>query len=868
MSSNYSYKGITVEIDDFAISFKQLRTDIYSYVEKNFPGLGEITYSDYLQKWDAACNHTLNITAGFFIENSVLDYTREVIEPEIKSIFFSSIEPVIKRIDRDNRKKNDSNRSAGTGRNNLDMNTGPAAVAGTGIRFTSSRNTQNSEFMREKDNIIAAFNACKQKVSVFITKIMAAKMLDDKYLDGLDEKTNSMLEELSGYQGDSQREYDELVAGVLSVNPIDWYVYEKIFRISRKKLYIDPFEIEKIAQTQNFDVSDLIIDYFRNSAERINISGKSGEHEASDEYITNVAELLKPENEEVLFSRLFEESRMYTNEQKGVYADFIADINEMAMSLRSIVKEIINAFGSSDFDDHMHSSETVRGIHIKASIPIRADNSLNKRLSDAVNEILMVYNDVRKTIIEIFHVTIVQTVINDNSETPLERDIHISDCLNTIPDRSEEQIGLYNQFRNSVCARALNEWTETVQNSEHDELTALYARYKSGEELFYNTAHNYISTETYEQLLVNKINDIENKALFRMTLGMNEKSQEELEALRKEIKELNYNPKIIDNFVKKINQTLYEKVHVRLMSEIENKVAQMSYEEVTGNYGQGNNVTFSVYQPDEYISSDDINGILLRKVNEYEKKYLEEMCTGIDSMDLGSSEALLEKVRAASYREENKIHFCGIIEQRIIFCQEKKMREICSGMERMGYKALLCIAEELMKAPYDHLELKKVLSGELNGYIRKELSGSMNAVSSVLASCGFLTAPGSGGNYIEFERSVMSGIPLNRDVSLVETAGQNNVLGSREVIIGVISKERMLGLAEKLTIVLTNRNIYISGNPLIPYGCIKEITEVKKLLARKIEIVLNQGNVISFGYSKEEITKVCSALQYILQIFR
>lgn len=844
----YSYCGHPVEIDDFAMSFKQLRVEIYSYVSKHFPELGELSADDYQQKWDAAFEEIVDIAVKYFEENSIVDYPRDKIKSELQGKCYRQFKKICARIDADVKayQQQVSQASGQTVKNmqNNGTSAGGQLAMGAAILLLSSygkSSTIETALKREDDNIRAEFKALKQKLSAYITRVMAAKMLDANYLDEMDKKTEAVLKELKDYDGDGGDEYDALIAKLLSINSIDWYVYETIFNENKEDYCIDPFAIEKIAEVHKIDISDLIIDYFMNVSDR-----------------------LGGENDQELLDSIIEETAAYTPEESGEYASFIANIGGYMQDFRKLADYINDSAQTKDFDRHMENAQKMRNNKLELREPIVGDTPLKKRFCESLDELYQVLSEMQSNLLSGFYSLAFSAAVQNKNQMDLEQAVHIADTMGTVPDLNDEQHQFYRELCDSIASRAEEEWKRKLNEADHAELVSLREAYQNGTEPLYALTQKYISKETYEDTLNTTINDLENKTMFRMTLGLSEKTPEELEALRDKLIALNFGETITSNFVDKINQALYDKLHDKLIAEITEKVNAMDYNAAKQEYDNSQNGTFSVYQPDEYISAEEIQKILLPHIDKFESEYLDEMCSGLENADLTAAQELQIKVQGASYREENKAKYLAKIQQRITSCQEAELREICQGRETASLPDLMTMAEKLDSAPYDHLNLKAELAAEVNACIRKAKIASFMQAASVLNGVGFKTITDQSVPMAEFEKTTLEDMGIARDNAPVKQNYGDKQLASQEVIIGLRKSERLLGLADDLKILMTEKRMMVSGNALVFYGNITSVKVVKKLLSTKIEIGLRNGNTISFGCGKEDAPKLCTAIQQVI----
>lgn len=840
-----SYCGHPVEIDDFTMSFKQLRVEIYSYVSKHFPELGELSADDYQQKWDAAFEEIVDIAVKYFEENSIVDYPRDKIKSELQGKCYRQFKKICARIDADVKAyQQQASQASGQTVKNMQNNgtsAGGQLAMGAAMLLLSSygkSSTISTALKREGDNIRAEFKALKQKVSVYITRVMAAKMLDANYLDEMDAKTEAAVKELKDYSGEGGDEYDALIAKLLSINSIDWYVYETIFNENKEDYCIDPFAIEKIAEVHKIDISELIIDYFMNVSDR-----------------------LGSEDDKELLDDIIEETAAYTPEESGDYAAFLADINGYMQDYRRLADYIQDSTQTQDFDRHMENGKKMRENRLELREAIIDDTPLHKRFCESLEEIHQVLSDLQSDLTANFYTLIFSLTIQDKDKMTLERAVHISDMMDSLPEKNEEQCQLYKEFSDIVSARAEQEWKEQLDAADHAKLVSLREAYINGNEPHYQLVHKYLPKETYEKMLETVINDLENKTLFRMTLGLSEKTQEELESLRDELRSLNYGETITNNFVNKVNQALYDKLHDKLLAEVNEKINAMDHAAVKQEYDGGQNGAFSVYQPDEYVSAEDIRKALQQRIDMFETEYLEKMCSGVENADLAAAQALLQQVQAASYREENKPKFLARIQQRITHCQEEELYQICQGRETLGLPELTAMAAKLDSIPYDHLSLKAELAAEVNTCIRKARSASYMQIATVLDGVGFKTITDKAVSFSDFEKASMEDMGITRDNALVQQNYGEKQLGSQETVIGLRKSERLFGLADDLRIMITEKRMMVSGSSLVFYGNVTSVRVVKKLLSTKIEIGLRQGDPITFGCSKEDAPKLCSALQ-------
>ena len=840
-----SYCGHPVEIDDFAMSFKQLRVEIYSYVSKHFPELGELSADDYQQKWDAAFEEIVDIAVKYFEENSIVDYPRDKIKSELQGKCYRQFKKICARIDADVKAyQQQASQASGQTVKNMQNNgtsAGGQLAMGAAMLLLSSygkSSTIENALKRENDNIRAEFKALKQKLSAYITRVMAAKMLDANYLDEMDKKTEAVLKELKDYDGDGGDEYDALIAKLLSINSIDWYVYETIFNENKEDYCIDPFAIEKIAEVHKIDISDLIIDYFMNVSDR-----------------------LGGENDQELLNSIIEETAAYTPEESGEYASFIANIGGYMQDFRKLADYINDSAQTKDFDRHMENAQKMRNNKLELREPIVGDTPLKKCFCESLDELYQVLSEMQSNLLSGFYSLAFSAAVQNKNQMDLEQAVHIADTMGTVPDLNDEQYQFYRELSDSITSRAEEEWKRKLSEADHAELLSLREAYQNGTEPLFALTQKYISKETYEDTLNTTINDLENKTMFRMTLGLGDKTQEELENLRDELRALNFGETITNNFVNKVNQALYDKLHDKLLAEVNEKINAMDYTAVKQEYDNGQNGIFTVYQPDEYVSAEDIRKALQQRIDMFETEYLEKMCSGVENADLAAAQALLQQVQAASYSEENKPKFLARIQQRITHCQEEELYQICQGRETLGLPELTAMAAKLDSIPYDHLSLKAELAAEVNACIRRLRSASFLQIASVLDSVGFKTITDKAVSFSESENAVMEDMGITRDNTLVQQNYGEKQLASQETIIGLRKTERLLGLAGDLKILITEKRMMVSGSSLVFYGNVTSVRVVKKLLSTKIEIGLRQGDPITFGCSKEDAPKLCYALQ-------
>lgn len=846
--STLSYCGHPVEIDDFSVSFRKLRVEIYSYVSRCFPELGELTPDNYKMKWNSAVGQAVDITAKCFEENNIPDYSTNRIITELQEKCYGQFETICGRIDKSvaEYQQQASQNSGNTSQSITDSGAGTERKSAMGIAKLSANSYGRSGnisdvLKRESGNIRAAFKAMKENVSVYITRVVASKMLDANYLNQMDAGTEALFTEIKEYSGKGRDDFDALIARLLNVNSIDWYVYERIFNANKKDYRINPFEIEKIAEVHKIDISELIIDYFMNVSDRL--GGK---------------------RDKKLLDNIIKETAAYKPEESGVYTEFIADINGYMQDYRRILTYLEESEDTTDFDKHMEIGKRIQENRIMLRQPIAADTPLNQRFCESLDEINEVLSGMQYGIAVNFYTYIFGLATEDSENMTIERAVYIADIIGSHQDKNDEQAQIYAEFCGSISNRAEQMWTEQLKNEDHDGLAALRDAYNNGTEPFYNLVQQYFAKETYEKHLEITINDLENKTMFRKTLGLMEKTPEELKALREELIAMNYGETITNNFVNKINQVLYEKLHDKLMQEITEKISGMDYNTVNQEYNGGNNSTFSFYQPDEYVSTEDIQAVLLEKIDNYENKFLEEMCTGVEDAELTDAQDYHDKVQSSPYREENKGKYLLRIRQRIIYCQEEVLRQICVGRENLVLSELLSMAEKLHNTPYDHLDLKAELAEQVNACIRKAKYASFMQEAAALDGIGFKTITDNGIPVSDFEKTSMADMGIFRDSSLVQQNYGDKMLGSQEVIIGIRKSERMFGLANDLKILITEKHIMISDSSLIAYSDITSLRVVKKLLATKIEIGTAQGSLISFGCSKDEAPKLCEALQQVV----
>lgn len=243
---------------------------------------------------------------------------------------------------------------------------------------------------------------------------------------------------------------------------------------------------------------------------------------------------------------------------------------------------------------------------------------------------------------------------------------------------------------------------------------------------------------------------------------------------------------------------------------------------------------------------------------------MKKMCSGVENADLAAAQALLQQVQAASYREENKPKFLARIQQRITHCQEEELYQICQGRETLGLPELTAMAAKLDSIPYDHLSLKAELAAEVNTCIRKARSASYMQIATVLDGVGFKTITDKAVSFSDFEKASMEDMGITRDNALEQQNYGEKQLGSQETVIGLRKSERLFGLADDLRIMITEKRMMVSGSSLVFYGNVTSVRVVKKLLSTKIEIGLRQGDPITFGCSKEDAPKLCSALQQVI----
>ena len=339
MSRHETYAGYDVEIDDYLIDFNRLRKNTLKQVRNAYPDLGEITRNNYTAVIEDKFKEIINASATILNNNNIIDYDSDRLNGIMRETFFSAFSSTDKKLKKQlenynehlalenrrrqqiqqNNRNNNVDYSNNSTATNLLLLAGAAAAAyGQSVQEDKKRDEIFNSYKLEYKT---AFQNNMGYVCEVIVSILGEKLLDEGYIQKLNADTEKVLKKLDDLLSDDDEDdvdFDKLFAEALSVNSISFSVYHKIFMVGVTYMNVDPFEIKKIADIHNIDISGLIMEYFTEIAD-INAEDTLAEEL---EYLDSV----------------IEEYEAYTPEESGEYADYLTNLKGYVLSVRKFVE--------------------------------------------------------------------------------------------------------------------------------------------------------------------------------------------------------------------------------------------------------------------------------------------------------------------------------------------------------------------------------------------------------------------------------------------------------------------------------------------------------------------------------------------------
>lgn len=921
MSRHEKYANYDVEIDDYIIDFNRLRKTTFNQVKNAYPTLNELTRENFKETYAQGYKDVLDMAVTILTNNNIIDYDSDRLDAIMHENFYSEFNNILgkyynklgaykkRQQNQANRNNNGNNTNYNNNSTGMNLLLLASAVAGAAAQSARESNEKDKIFASYEMEFRLSFENNMGYICEVLSAIFVEKFLDEDYVQKLNSETENILrkldtfisaddeeeeeEETEDVEDDTDEEdedydddededddeyddeddddedddeedefelvtkkekkvievpenFDELVAEALSVNSISYAIYRKIFAVGVMYMNIDPFDIKKIADIHDIDISNLIIDYFtlitRIDAD-IDLSEK----------IENVDEII-------------EECDAYTPEQSGRYSDYIANIKSYVISVKKFMElsaKIPEYKNEAELFGFISESRKITFDNVKA---IEDTDSLAHSFITRLEDLSADYQLELSTELS-DTVTSIMTMVDENKENyTTEFAVEISSCMDAVPDKTEPQTAFYTAYKQWIAEKIKAELKKRIKSMSHDDMIADRDSYYNGTNDFYNLVKNDIIKEDYETVLINTINDFENKDMFRICLGLEDITDaDELQKLREKIISKNYSGSITETYIKKVDDKLREIGKAEVVKVLSAKISSLDYETVHSEWVSSTSGNSSVYTPDVYLSAEEITEMLAEAVDKYEKSYISDMCAELETTNLDGAYRIQAAVYESPYRDSNKSSFMSSIENRIAILRTEEINQICNGMENMNEEQLLKTVETLVGLSYQH-QLKDENVIKINALIRKCRAYNYASFINSVNKSKFVGAEQSK-PYLEFENEVIKHIDIavGRDNNTFSQNMNGSTLGSLELALGYMETEAMLGLVSA-TYVFTQNRFYAPKYGFIFYRDIASVSSVKGLFKSGVDIKLSNSTVISVKVPKNECDIVASVFNAFMNL--